>query len=239
MTEFRLWSTAFVASLAAHVGFLFLPYEGRAWRSQPLPPDPSFVVDWVEVPALMHRGREPVLEELEPVRDVQAPGSTGALEEEKARGVGVVTKGIEDKPSAKPLPEVIPPEAVEPAGEKTTPPVSTPQEIPVPSVELLQDARTAADFTPYVIQMRSRIREVAERHRRFIVRERGQVRVDFVLDRAGKILSLDARSEQGSPRALLEKRASTILAESAPFSPFPEGIEAQSVSFSITLLFDD
>jgi len=107
------------------------------------------------------------------------------------------------------------------------------------SQQLLSDPKNGRIFSEYFQSVKSRIQTVAARHQKFIVRENGKVEIDFVLGPRGNILV--TRPNPRSPGArdpLLATRALDIIRESAPFSPFPREIEATSVSFNITLVFD-
>lgn len=109
----------------------------------------------------------------------------------------------------------------------------------VSSKELLSDPQTGKIFSAYFQTVRSRIQEVAERHKRYVLRQNGKIEIDFVLRRDGRIAALDAHPDsraKGDP--LLVSRALDIIRSSQPFTEFPAEIPAEAISFNITLVFD-
>lgn len=109
----------------------------------------------------------------------------------------------------------------------------------VSSEELLSDPQKGKVFSRYFQAIKARIQTVAERHQRFVVRDQGKIEMYFVLNRAGLVISLEARPNQASRRnPLLVSRAMDIIRDSEPFQRFPAEIEAHSISFNITLVFD-
>jgi hypothetical protein len=111
---------------------------------------------------------------------------------------------------------------------------------PVSSAELLNDPQKGAVFSRYFQSVKAKIQASAEFHGRFLLREYGKVDVDFVLDRGGAVVSLDARPKNpASQNPLILSRALDILHGAAPFPRFPDEIAAGSISFNITLVFDD
>ena len=118
-------------------------------------------------------------------------------------------------------------------------PSARPASEPVPYEELLSDPVKEKLFLPYFQSVKDRIRASAERHEKFVLKERGKVEVDFVLNRRGLITGMDARPDnEAAGNPMLVARALTILRESEPFDRFPSEIKAESIAFNITLVFD-
>jgi hypothetical protein len=105
--------------------------------------------------------------------------------------------------------------------------------------ELLADPVKGKFFSQYFKTIKARIQTVADRHRKFVTREKGQVELDFILSRKGSVVSLQAfPNSTASQNPLLISRATDIIRESEPFLRFPDEIEAGYISFNITLVFD-
>jgi len=106
--------------------------------------------------------------------------------------------------------------------------------------ELLSDPRNAAVFLRYFQSIKSRIQLISEKHRQYATDQSGKIELDFVLNRSGQLLTLNAYPHEGSTRSTsLVSRALRILREAVPFSEFPNQIKAKSISFNVTLVFDD
>ena len=135
-----------------------------------------------------------------------------------------------------------PPPRAPPAAQKPAPTANRKPQTAngtVSSEELLSDPQKGKVFSRYFQAIKARIQTVAERHQRFVVRDQGKIEMDFVLNRAGLVISLEARPNQAARRnPLLVSRAMDIIRDSEPFQRFPAEIEAHSISFNITLVFD-
>lgn len=113
------------------------------------------------------------------------------------------------------------------------------EDLPVSSSQLLNDPQKGRIFSRYFQEIKTRIQTIALRHQKYVLRERGKIELDFVLNRFGLIVSLDAHPNRvAAHNPLLISRAMDIINESEPFKRFPPEIQAKSISFNITLVFD-
>ncbi|WP_347330830.1 TonB family protein [Marinimicrobium locisalis] len=146
-----------------------------------------------------------------------------------------------DQPEPEPEPQPKPEPEPEPEPEPQRTAAATPAPEPEPEEEeedqepLLTAESLRAQQVYFSDLMRTILRNTAYPRRALQRGQEGEIRVAVVIERDGKITSMEMLEE--SSHALLNREAERAIRESAPFPEVPEAIRGENYEFSVPFTF--
>lgn len=203
--------TALVISLVFHaLIFLPLPYFSQFKTKPDLPP---LKITYVTPKAIIAR----------PAQAAQTPAVVKPIPQKADQPLKV-----KEEKAAAPAPQAV----------KTAPALAKPA-VSEPKIEIPPELPKAKEglYLDYYQTIREKIRgAVLENYPRFIAR--GEVCLYFILSPDGKLKEINVIEERSSANRSLKEISLRSLRQSAPFIPFPKGLNQPELSFNVIISFE-